>query len=215
MNGRLSDGSDLQLRWTGAPLESARAAVLLFHGRGGSAADILGLSSVVNVENVAFLAPEAPGNTWYPYSFLAPLVRNEPALSGALDVVKRSVAVLTEAGLGLGRVVLAGFSQGACLSLEYAGRNVGRYGGVVALSGGRIGPLGMSWSEEGDFAGTPIFLGCSDVDTHIPLERVQESSAHFRNRGAAVIERIYPGMGHTINEDEIRVFQQIVKTASA
>jgi predicted esterase len=212
MNIRSSDGTEIPLLLAGAPLEDAFAAVVLLHGRGGSAADILGLAKVVDVEGVAFVAPEARGNTWYPYSFLAPLEKNEPALSHALDTVGRTIAAIPETGTPVDRIVLAGFSQGACLSLEYAGRNPDRYGGVVAFSGGRIGPLGMSWREEGDLRGTPVFLGCSDVDAHIPLERVQESSTHFRERGAMVTERIYPGMGHTINEDEISEFERLLRS---
>lgn len=199
----------------GVPIAEARAVVLLLHGRGGNASDILSLSSVLEQKDVAYLAPEAEGNSWYPYSFLAPLRQNEPALSGALQTVREYLVFLEAAGVPQERIVLAGFSQGACLSLEYAGRNPGRYGAIVALSGGRVGPLGIEWNNGGDFAGTPVFLGCSDVDFHIPLERVKQSSQYFRDHGASVIERIYPQMGHTVNDDEIRVFQQFLRTLVA
>lgn len=215
MQSQAPVGSGLPILSTGAALTEARAVVLLLHGRGGTAEDILNLSSLLGVEDTAFLAPQAEGNSWYPYSFLAPIERNEPSLSRALATVESVIALAVEAGLAREKIVLAGFSQGACLALEYAGRHPGRYGGVVALSGGRIGPPGTTWSEEGHFGDTPVFLGCSDIDAHIPLERVKESSAHFRSRGASVIERIYPGMGHTVNDDEIHLFQQLLKSVEA
>lgn len=192
--------------------ESPRAAVILLHGRGGSAADILSLAPLLDAADVLFLAPEARGNTWYPYSFLAPMEQNEPSLGTALASVQRIVSIAMDAVGGSERVVLGGFSQGACLALESAVRYPRAYGGVLALSGGLIGPPGTVWNDEGSFGGAPIFLGCSDIDPHIPLGRVRESSGHLRGMGASVTERIYPGMGHTINDDEVEAFRQIVAT---
>jgi predicted esterase len=182
---------------------AARRVVLFAHGRGGSADEILGLASAIGLDDVAYLAPEAPGRTWYPLSFLAPIAQNEPALTAALNTLDRFVTDLAAERVPSDRLVLAGFSQGACLSLEYAARHARRYAGVVAFSGGLIGPPGTPREYAGAFEGTPVFLGCSDVDPHIPLERVHETAAVLRAMGAAVDERIYPGMGHTINTDEL------------
>lgn len=203
-----------QVERAGVSLEQATAAVVLFHGRGGSASDILGLARFLPDAGVAYLAPQASGNTWYPYSFLSPIAQNQPALDSALAVAKHTVEQVLAAGIPAEAVVLAGFSQGACLAQEFAVRNPRRYGGIVGLSGGLIGPPGMHWREEGDFEATPVFLGCSDVDPHIPRERVEESAEVFRRMGASVVERIYPGMAHTINDEEMEVFHQIVLAAS-
>jgi len=187
----------------GRPLADADAAMVLVHGRGGSAEDILGLAADLDRPELAYLAPQAAGHSWYPYSFLAPLEQNEPGLSSALDQLGALVAHLEHAGIPAERIVLLGFSQGACLSLEFAARNAKRYGGVVALSGGLIGPPGTPRDYSGTFNGTPVFLGCSDRDPHIPKDRVDESAKVFERMGATVTERIYPWMGHTVNEDEL------------
>jgi predicted esterase len=201
------------VRAYGAPLDRARAAVVLIHGRGASAESILGLADELAQPDVTYVAPQAAGSTWYPYSFLAPLDRNEPWLSSALGLVGGIVAHLEGEGVPAERIVLAGFSQGACLASEYAARNPRRYGGVVALSGGLIGneqltgvdpPADKVFAYDGDLAGTPAFFGCSDVDAHIPLQRVEHSAETFADLGADVEKRIYPGMGHTVNDDEIR-----------
>ncbi|WP_316975560.1 alpha/beta hydrolase [Shumkonia mesophila] len=188
----------------GSPLASAAGAVVLLHGRGAGPEDMLGLAEALGRPDLAFLAPQAPGRTWYPYSFLAPLADNEPALTQALARVDATVADLGRAGFSPERIVLAGFSQGACLALEYAARHARRYGGVAALSGGLIGPKGTARDYAGSLAGTPLFIGCGDRDGHIPLWRVQESTGVLEGLGAEVAERIYPGMGHTVNDDEIR-----------
>jgi predicted esterase len=187
----------------GADLADARLVAILLHGRGASAEDILGLATDLALTDVAYLAPQAAGNTWYPYSFLTPMEKNEPGLSSGLGVIGAVIAQLEPRGIMPDRVALMGFSQGACLTLEYAARHARRYACVAAFSGGLIGPPGTPRAYPGSFDGTPIFLGCSDIDPHIPLERVKESAAVCRTMGAAVDERIYPGMGHTVNMDEI------------
>jgi predicted esterase len=187
----------------GAPLARARAAAILVHGRGGSAEDILTLADEFAQDDIAYLAPQAAGQTWYPHSFLAPLEQNEPYLSNALATVGATLDHVAREGFMSERVALIGFSQGGCLALEYAARNARRYGAVAGLSAGLIGPLGLPRDYPGSFAGTPVFLGCSDVDSHVPLWRVQESRDVLSRMDAAVTERIYPGMGHTVNADEI------------
>lgn len=181
----------------GASPATAEAAMVLVHGRGATAADILyTIAPLVERPGWAFLAPEAAGDTWYPHPFTAPLEANEPWLSSALGVVAGLVSRFPAE-----RTILLGFSQGACLALEYAARNPRRYGAVVGLSGGLIGP--QIAEHRGSLAGTPVFLGCSDVDPHIPAQRVRESAAAFRDLGAEVELRLYPGMGHEVNQDEL------------
>ena len=203
----------------GRPLEEAAGAVIMVHGRGGSAEDILSLAGELErrglPEGLAYVAPQAAGHTWYPYSFMAPMERNEPGLSSALALLGDLVEHLESEGVPAERIVLLGFSQGACLSLEFAARNARRFGGVVALSGGLIGPPGTPRDYEGDFAATPVFLGCSDIDPHIPKERVDESAEVLRRMGAEVTERIYPGMGHTVNEDELDFVRQLLAGLAA
>jgi predicted esterase len=182
---------------------AARLAVVLVHGRGDSAAGILGLADHFDLADVAWLAPQAAGHAWYPYSFLAPMERNQPGLDSGLRTLDGLVAGLAGDGVGPDRIVLMGFSQGACLAQEYAARHARRYAAIVGLSGGLIGPPGTPRDYAGGFEGTPVFLGCSDIDSHIPVERVHESADVFRRMGASVDERIYPGMGHTVNRDEL------------
>ena len=189
---------------SGAPLADARAAAILLHGRGATAEDMLSLAEAIARPDIAYAAPQAPGRTWYPHSFLAPIAQNEPALSRSLGIVHELVGQLIAEGLPAERIVLMGFSQGGCLALEYAARNTRRYGGVIGLSAGLIGPKGTPRNYPGSLAGTPIFIGCSDVDDHIPLWRVHETAAVLQELGGNVIERIYPGMGHTVNDDEVK-----------
>ena len=192
------------VRTSGVLAEEATAALVLLHGRGASTESILTLTDELgDPPGFAYAAPQAAGHTWYPYSFLAPLEQNEPWLSSALEAVGAVVSGLEEAGLDASRIVLLGFSQGACLALEFAARHARRYGGVVALSGGLIGPDSAPRDYAGDFGGTPVFLGCSDVDPHIPAPRVHESADVLERLGADVTKRIYPGMGHTVNDDEL------------
>lgn len=199
-----------QILHRGAPIAAARLAAILIHGRGASAEDILGLSEEFSASDVAFLAPQAAGATWYPYSFLAPIAQNEPYLTSALGVIATLVEQLAQQGLPAGRVVLMGFSQGACLTSEFAARHARRYAGLAALSGGLIGPPGTARAYAGAFDGTPVFMGCSDVDPHIPVERVRESAEVFRRMGAVVDERIYPGMGHTVSRNEVEAVNSLL-----
>jgi predicted esterase len=193
--------------------DRARLAAVLAHGRGGSAQDMLGLARDLRTTDVLYLAPQAAAHTWYPSSFLAPIEDNEPWLSSALRFLARVVSELGRRGFPPHRVVMIGFSQGACLSLELAARNARRYASVIGLSGGVIGPPGTPRSYPGSMQGTPVFLGCSDDDPHIPLARVHESADVFRNLGATVDERIYPGLGHTINRDELDAVRYLLAEA--
>lgn len=191
------------LSTAGRPLGQAQAAVIMVHGRNASPANILELVPALNRPAFAYLAPAAADYTWYPFSFLTDTAKNEPGLSSGLDVLDGLVVSLEARGIPKSRIVLLGFSQGACLSAEFAVRHASRYGGVIIFSGGLIGPPGTAWDVAGSFDGTPVFLGCSDVDAHIPKERVEESAAVFERLGAAVTLRLYPGMGHLVTDDEI------------
>jgi len=193
----------MQLLAAGAPLARARAAAVLVHGRGASAQDILSLGAEFDQQDIAYLAPQAENHAWYPYSFLAPLAQNEPHLSRALATLGATLERLAKEGFAPERVALIGFSQGGCLALEYAARNAKRYGAIAGLSAGLIGPPGTPRDYAGAFAATPVFLGCSDVDPHIPLPRVHETRDVLGRMGAAVTTRVFPGMAHTINADEI------------
>lgn len=184
--------------------------MILIHGRGDSAAGILSLAQVFRAPGVAFVAPEARGNVWYPQPFMVPTRLNQPWLDSALEAVGATLAQVEEAGIPREKIVLLGFSQGACLAGEYAARNPAVYGGVVALSGGLIGESVDASMFPGSLEGTLAFFGCSDVDPHIPVERVQESSLTFRRLGATVVERIYPGFGHSINQDEVDWVQDLL-----
>ncbi len=187
----------------GAPLDKAKAAMLMVHGRGATAADILSLGLELRHADFAYLAPQASGNVWYPYRFMEPIERNEPWLSSALARLETVLAQIVAAGIGPERTIVLGFSQGACLSLEFVARHARRYGGLAGLSGGLIGPDGTPRDYPGSFDGTPVFLGCSDVDPHIPKERVNDSAEVLRRLGGQVTERLYPNMDHTVNRDEL------------
>ena len=194
----------LDLAMSGAPLARAKAVSVVLHGRGATADSMLAFAEVLAQPDFAYIAPQAPGGSWYPYSFLTPIEHNEPHLSRSLATVGNLLGTLSALGFSSDRLVLLGFSQGGCLALEYAARNARRYGGVIGLSAGLIGPEGTPRDYIGSLDGTRVFLGCSDIDAHIALSRVQETSRTLRALGGDVVERIYPGMGHIINDDEIR-----------
>ena len=194
----------------GKALAEAKAAMILLHGRGAGADDILALAEEFGQTDFAYVAPEAADNTWYPNSFLAPLASNEPWLSSALAVIPALITQIEVAGIPTERIVLLGFSQGACLTLESVARHAKRYGAAIGLSGGLIGPEGTPRNYKGSLASTPVFLGCSDRDFHIPKQRVEESAVILRNLGGEVDARIYPNMGHTVNRDEISAVKNIL-----
>lgn len=201
----------------GAPLTKARAALVLLHGRGASAEDIysLGEAACADSPDVALVAPQAAGNSWYPQRFLAPTARNEPYLSSALGVIANLLAEASENRIRYDRVVLAGFSQGACLALEFAARNARRYGGVVGLSGALIGPPRAPRRLSGSMDATPVYLGCDELDAHIPLASVEESAEIFTALGAQVTKTIFRGLGHAVNDEELDVLRKIVQKVAA
>jgi predicted esterase len=194
----------------GLPLGEAKTAMILVHGRGATAHSILELGPFLMRDDMAVLAPQAAGGTWYPYSFLERMELNEPGISSGMAVLRGLLAEIEEAGVPAERVVIGGFSQGACLASEFVARHARRYGGLLGFSGGLIGPPGTARDYAGRLDGMPVFLGCSDVDPHIPLSRVQETTEVLRRMGAQVTERIYRNMGHTIVEDEIEAARGIV-----
>lgn len=194
----------------GAAVDEARAALIMLHGRGAMARDILFLANELDVSRVALLAPQAANSTWYPNRFIAPVATNEPWLTSALQVVDDLVASLGARGLGADRVFVLGFSQGGCLALEYVARHPRRYAGVIGLSSGLIENGDQPRTYAGSLAGTPVLLGCSDVDFHIPLARVDRTAQVLGQLGAAVDKRIYPGMDHTINRDEIDAIRAMI-----
>ena len=194
----------------GKPLAEAKTAMILVHGRGATAQGILELRSVLTHPEMAYFAPQAAGNTWYPYSFLAPVTQNEPGLSSGLQAIADAVAYVNAANIPTEKVIIGGFSQGACLASEFVARNAQRFGGLLVLSGGLIGPPGTPRNYRGSLDGTPVFIGCSDVDFHIPVERVEETAVTLTNLGATVNKKIYPNMSHTIIKGEIDEAQKII-----
>ena len=201
------------LAW-GKPLGAAPAVVIMIHGRGAGPENILELAPALGQPNATYLAPAAANNTWYPYSFMTEIAKNEPYLSSALSLLGSLVGEIEAAGIARDHIVMMGFSQGACLTTEFAIRNASRFGGFVAFSGGAIGPPGTRWNEAPRFDGTPFFFGCSDVDPHIPEARVRESAEVCARMGADVTTRIYPGMGHLVNDDEIAHVRKMLQALS-
>ena len=187
----------------GRPLGEGRAAMVMIHGRNAGPKNILDLAGPLAHPEFSYLAPAAAGGTWYPYSFMAERATNEPGLSSGLAVVAGLIEKIVASGVPRRRIILLGFSQGACLASEFVARDPDRYGALIAFSGGVIGPPGTTWNGPGRLDGMPVFLGCSDIDGHVPKTRVDESAAVFEQMGASVTERIYPGMGHLVNEDEL------------
>ena len=210
--------SDQPIEHAGPALADAAAALVLVHGRGARATGMLGLANETGTDDVAFLAPQAQRGTWYPNSFLAPLDSNQPHLDSALDCIDRLVADIAAGtvdedggdGIPRDRIIILGFSQGGCLATEYAARNADRYGGIVALSGGLIGPEGTSRAYDGSMEATPVFVGCGDQDQHIPVDRVEETARVFRDLDADVEKRLYEGIGHTVLEDELEYVRELV-----
>ena len=198
----------------GPALGQAPGAVIMVHGRNAAPENILELASRFNRPQLTYLAPAAAGGTWYPFSFMADVASNEPGLSSGLEVLAGLVHRIETAGIPRSRIVLAGFSQGACLTAEFAIRHASRFGGVLIFSGGAIGPPGTTWHATGKFDGTPVFLGCSDRDAHVPELRVLETADVFTRLGAVVTTRIYPGMGHLVNDDEIEFAQGVLDTVA-
>ena len=198
------------IRTAGKKIEEATRALIMLHGRGAPAEDILGLAPHLEVENFALIAPQATQYTWYPYSFLVPPAQNQPWLASALDLIDEIVSDINKAGISSERIYFTGFSQGACLTLEYVTRNARKWGGVAAFTGGLIGDTIYSENYHGDFEGTSVFIGSSDPDPHIPVSRVRETTAMLRAMHALVTEKIYPNMGHTIQEDEIKLANQLI-----
>lgn len=194
----------------GVELDKAIAVMILLHGRGATAEDILSLSTHLDYPGLAFLAPQAEGYTWYPNRFIFPVDQNEPYLSAALTKINEIVKQVETQGIPAEKIFIGGFSQGACLASEYVIRNPKRYGGLLVFSGGYIGPLNVQREPKGDLGGTPVFIGCSDIDPHIPLQRVHETTTLLKAMNANVIEKIYPQMGHTIIDDEIELAKKVI-----
>lgn len=197
----------------GPDLKNAKAAMIMIHGRGASAESIIGLANEFNHrDQITFLAPQANGSTWYPYSFLAPTNQNQPGLNSGLKAIFDLVQKVENAGITKENIFILGFSQGACLATEFVARHPAKYAGVIALSGGLIGDAVNPNNYSGELDQTPVFLGCSDIDPHIPKERVDETKEVFTKLGASVTKKIYPGMGHLVNEDEIMHIQEFINS---
>lgn len=191
------------IKTAGKPVTEAKKVLIMIHGRGGSAEDILSIASHLQVDGYALLAPQASNHTWYPFSFLAPPRQNEPGLSSALDLIAEMEKELIEQGIGAENIYFLGFSQGACLTLEYVSRNAKKYGGVVAFTGGLIGDKVKHENYSGDFQGTPVFIGTGDPDPHVPVERVLATKEVLQRMNAGATVNIYPDMGHTISREEV------------
>jgi predicted esterase len=197
----------------GPDLKNAKAAMIMVHGRGASAESIIGLANEFDhKDQITFLAPQAKGSTWYPYSFLAPTDQNQPGLNSGLQAIFDLVQKAENEGIKKENIFILGFSQGACLATEFVARHPGKYAGVIALSGGLIGDSVNPNNYSGELNQTPVFLGCSDIDPHIPKERVDETEEVFSKLGASVTKKIYPGMGHLVNEDEIMHIQELINS---
>jgi phospholipase/carboxylesterase len=205
--------ADARVFTSGVSINQARAALILLHGRGSNAHDILGLAEAISLNRMVVFAPNAVGHTWYPQRFIRPVAENEPYLTSALNLVARMVSHANDSGIPTDKIIIGGFSQGACLASEFVARNPTRYGGLAVFSGGLIGEsvARENYPANGTLAGTPVFVGCSDVDFHIPVGRVHETTATLSALGGDVTERIYEGMDHTINDDELAFFAGMVK----
>ncbi|HET8809723.1 MAG TPA: dienelactone hydrolase family protein [Flavobacteriaceae bacterium] len=194
----------------GKPINEAEKALILLHGRGADAQDILGLATHLNISDFALLAPQATNHTWYPYSFLAPPGQNEPWLSSALGLLKELTDEVVEQGIPAENIYFLGFSQGACLTLEFVTRNAKKYGGIVAFTGGLIGDKIYEGNYSGDFEGTPIFLSTGNPDPHVPLERIEESTKILKKMNANLQVKIYENRPHTISQEEIDLANELI-----
>jgi phospholipase/carboxylesterase len=194
----------------GVPLKEAKKVLIMLHGRGAGSNDILSIARHLNVKDFALIAPQAENRTWYPYSFLVPIAENEPSFSKSLETIAQVVAAVQENGIEKENIYFLGFSQGACLALEFTARNAAKYGGVVAFTGGLIGDKVYENHYAGNFENTPIFIGTSDPDFHVPVERVNETEILLKKLGATVTKKIYDNMGHTISQDEVDLANELV-----
>ncbi len=200
----------LEIITDGVPLNEAKKALILIHGRGAGAHDILSVARHLKVEDFALVAPQAENRTWYPYSFLAPIEENEPSFSKSLEAIHEVLVAIQQNGIEKENIYFLGFSQGACLALEFTARNAAKYGGIVAFTGGLIGDKVNENHYHGNFENTPIFIGTSDPDMHVPVERVNETEILLKKLGASVTKKIYPNMGHTISQDEVDLANELV-----
>lgn len=199
-----------QIIKAGTPLDKAKGALVMLHGRGGTAGNIISLAEEFGMTDMAIIAPQATNNSWYPYSFMAPVAENQPALDSALELIGAAVDEIIAGGIAAGDIYFAGFSQGACITLEYVARNAKRFGGVVAFTGGLIGEEIATANYGGNFNGTPVLITTGDPDPHVPVSRVEESAVILRNMGANVTVKIYKGRPHTITIDEIKLAKQLI-----
>ncbi|MEO6287888.1 MAG: dienelactone hydrolase family protein [Dyadobacter sp.] len=202
-----------QIIHSGKPVNEAKKAIVMLHGRGASAEDIISLKKVLNIDKMAIYAPQATNHSWYPYSFMAPAAQNQPALDSALQLVNEVVKEIEASGITSENIYFAGFSQGACLTLEYTSRHAKRYGGIIALTGGLVGQELAEENYSRDFAGTPVFISTGDPDPHVPVSRVKESIAILERMNASVTYAIYPGRPHTISGEEIKLVNNTILPA--
>lgn len=201
---------NLEIITDGVPLNSAKKALIMIHGRGAGAHDILSIAKHLKVDDFALIAPQAENRSWYPYSFLVPIAENEPSFSKSLDDIHQVVVAIQQNGIEKENIYFLGFSQGACLALEFTARNAAKYGGVVAFTGGLIGDKVYENHYTGNFENTPIFIGTSDPDFHVPVERVNETETLLKKLGATVTKKIYDNMGHTISQDEVDLANALI-----
>ncbi len=200
----------LDIKTSGTPIDKAQKALVMIHGRGGSAEDILSLSKHLNVEDYALLAPQATNGSWYPLSFIAPAAQNEPWLSSAIETIRETVKTALDAGIKTEDIYFFGFSQGACLTVEFLARNAQKFGGAVAVIGGVIGDKINRDHYSGDFAKTPVLLATSNPDFHVPVERVYATANIFREMNAEVTEKVYENFGHSINQEEMELANTLI-----
>jgi phospholipase/carboxylesterase len=205
----------IQYKTAGTPAAQAKGALVMLHGRGGNAANIINLAQELDAEELAIYAPEAANDSWYPYSFMAPDSENQPALESALDVIGQLVEKIKADGIPANRIYLMGFSQGACLTLEYVARNAQAYGGAIAFTGGLVGEELVTERYQGNFAGTPVLITTGNPDPHVPLHRVEESVELLKRLGAQVTLKVYPGRPHTITMPEIELANELLSRQSA